>query len=476
MTWLLLGLSLIPQDRLPVPEAGAQRDAEKFFKDLFKDEYKGRSDPEKRILAQKLYTQALELKDHPARKFVALRQAYDVALQGNALDRAETALAALREQFAAPVAALKLAILAVRAKTTTEYKAHANDHLDVAVEAADEEDFDTAAKAVKSASDFARKAKEAALVGKADAVAKEVADRKAKFDVIRRAKDVLKANPADPAANLTVGRHEALAKGLWEVGLPYLEKSADETLKKLAQWDLAGPTRPEDQLAVADGWWDAGEKEAEPAKAALRRRAGAWYAKCAATAPASAKARVTERLKAAGTAVKTSLGPFKLDDEGAIRHWLLLGPFEKPYNAAIKEDFLGGEAKAKPGAGLEQGAFTWTPHAAESGKVVLSPVIWPPKDHTTVYAACWVEAEADVKAVLRIGSDDGYKLWIDGEHVGGDWAPRGFKWDQNSHDVTFSKGRHLLLMKICNWERGFEFAVRVTTKNFEVPQGLTIRN
>ena len=154
----------------------------------------------------------------------------------------------------------------------------------------------------------------------------------------------------------------------------------------------------------------------------------------------------------------------------------MLGLFERPYNAAIKEDFLGGEAKAAPAAGLEQAGLTWTPHAATTGKVVLTPVVWPLKDHTTVYAACWIEAEADLKAVLRIGSDDGYKLWLDGEHVGGDWAPRGFKWDQNSHDVTFTKGRHLLLMKICNWERGFEFAVRVTTKDFEVPQGLTIRN
>jgi hypothetical protein len=483
MTWILLGLSLISQDRLPVPEATAQRDAEKFFKDLFKDDYKGKSDPEKRILSQKLYTQALELKDNPARKFVALRQSYEVALQGNALDRAETALVALRDHFAAPVSSLKLAVLTLRAKTTTEYKAHASDHLELAAEAADEEDFDTASKAAKSASDFARKAKEAALVGKADAVAKDVGERKAKFDVIRKAKDVLKANPADPAANLTVGRHEALAKGLWDVGLPYLEKSGDATLKKLAQWDLAGPTRAQDQLAVADGWWDAAEKEAEPAKASLRRRAGFWYGKSA--APASRQEQIAGRLKEAGTAViagkgKPTLGPFPLDDEGAIRNWLLVGMIEKPYNAAIKEDFLGGEAKATPGAGVEQaaggGKFVWTPHAAAQGKVVLTPGVWAPKDHTTVYAACWVEAEADLKAVLRIGSDDGYKIWIDGEHVGGDWAPRGFKWDQNSHDVTLTKGRHLVLLKICNWERGFEFAVRVTTKDFEVPKGLVIWN
>ena len=70
------------------------------------------------------------------------------------------------------VAALKLAILTARSKTTSEFKAHANDHLQLAVEAADEEDFETASKAAKSASDFARKAKEAALLGKADAAAK----------------------------------------------------------------------------------------------------------------------------------------------------------------------------------------------------------------------------------------------------------------------------------------------------------------
>lgn len=476
MTWILL--ALLVQDRLPVPEAGAQRDAEKFFKDLFKEEYRGKSDPEKRILSQKLYQQALELKDSPARQFVALRQSYDVAMQGGAYDRAETALGAVRERFDVPVAALKLPILAARAKATSELKAHANDHLQLAAEAADEEDFDSAVKAVKAASDFARKAKEAALLGKADALAKDVADRKAKFDVVRRAKDALKANPADPASNLAVGRHEALVKGAWDVGLPLLEKGSDATLRKLAQWDLAGPTRAEDQLAVADGWWDVGEKEPDPAKASLRRRAAFWYAKTA--VPEARKEQVAARIKESGAAAlgsrgKPTLGPFPLDDEGAIRNWLVLEPILKGYDEAIREDLLGGEAAVAPGAGLEQGVeggkLTWTARKAEFGKITLTT-----KEHSASYGACWIEADEAKKVFLRVGSDDGYKLWLDGEAVGGEASPRAFRWDQNSHEVTLSKGRHLILIKVCNVNLGHEFAVRVTTQGFEVPKGLKIWN
>lgn len=481
MTRFLLALALLLQDRQPAPDSPAQRDAEKFFKDLFKDEYKSKSDVDKRILSQKLYAQALELKDSPARQFVAFRQSYEVALQGNALDRAELALSALKERFDVPLSALKLAILTARAKSSLEAKALAVDHLALAEEAADEEDFDSAQKAAKAGTELARKAKEAALLGKADALGKDLAERKLKFEVIRRAKDTLKTRPDDPGANLAVGRHEAFTKGAWDVGLPYLEKGGDALLKKLAQWDLAGPSRPEDQLAVADGWWEIGEKEAEPAKSSLRRRAAHWYGKS--PAPDARKEQIAGRLKEAGVKPaggKPTLGPFELDDEGAIRHWLVLGPIEKAYSAALVEDLLEGEDTVLPGAGLErrigEKALTWTPRKFDDGRVNLAPALWPSKPNTAGYAACWIEAEADVKAVLRLGSDDGYKLWLDGAPLGSERSPRMFKWDTNSHDVTLTKGRHLLLLKVCNSQGSSEFAVRVSSKSFEVPKGLRILN
>jgi len=92
------------------------------------------------------------------------------------------------------------------------------------------------------------------------------------------------------------------------------------------------------------------------------------------------------------------------------------------------------------------------------------------------YAACWVEATEDVEVVVRLGSDDGYRLWLDHQELGASTQLRPFQWDSNLHKVKLTKGRHLLMLKVFSNTMGFEFALRLTTPNLEVPRGIRVWN
>jgi hypothetical protein len=80
-------------------------------------------------------------------------------------------------------------------------------------------------------------------------------------------------------------------------GLPSLAKGTDAELKGLAARDLDGPTAAPDQTALADGWWDAGEKRTGAARVQLRRRAVLWYQKSLTQTTGLTRAKLERRIR-----------------------------------------------------------------------------------------------------------------------------------------------------------------------------------
>src|SRR5207248_2819306 len=126
----------------------------------------------------------------------------------------------------------------------------------VADEAMKLDRYEDAAKAVESSSAQAKRGKDLAAIGSADAKTKEVAARKARFEKVRKSKELLAAMPDDPAANLAVGQYTCLVKNDWDAGLPMLVKGPDGPLKALALKDAGNPASADERARVGDGWWD----------------------------------------------------------------------------------------------------------------------------------------------------------------------------------------------------------------------------
>jgi len=204
-------------------------------------------------------------------------------------------------------------------------------------------------------------------------------------------------------------------------------------------------------------------------------------------APAAAPAA-----PAAAQAPADLKGPFQPDNEGYIRHWLFAGPFPNPggrpqgdenAKAACKgfnTDLLKGEADYVPRAGAEvpvEGGkkVVWKPIVADGDTVDMANLL-NSTDDTVIYAACWVDLEKDVDAEIRVGSDDGNKIWLDHKLVATVHEHRAQSPDQDVHKVKLTAGKHLLLIKVDNDWGGFSFCLRIVTPDGKKIPGLKVWN
>ena len=125
---------------------------------------------------------------------------------------------------------------------------------------------------------------------------RQVEQRNQERQAVAKAEETLATNPADPAANLTIGRWQALAKNDWDRGIPYLAKGNDAAIQRAARQEIDGPKTADAQAAAGDSWWDGAEKQAEPAKSGVRSRAASWYEKAWPAASVAVKSKIAKRL------------------------------------------------------------------------------------------------------------------------------------------------------------------------------------
>jgi hypothetical protein len=189
-------------------------------------------------------------------------------------------------------------------------------------------------------------------------------------------------------------------------------------------------------------------------------------------------------------------GPFAPDAEGFFRNWLVVGPFPNPGGRpqgeadavpkckGFDEDFLKGEAAYVAEAGkavaLAGGkSLAWKAVKSDADLVdflQLTGIDMGGGENIVAYAFCWVEVEQDVDAQVRVGSDDGYKLWIDGQLVKALHEHRGAEQDQETHKVKLAKGKHPLLIKVdTDWGQ-FAFYLRILGPDGKKIAGLKLWN
>ena len=204
--------------------------------------------------------------------------------------------------------------------------------------------------------------------------------------------------------------------------------------------------------------------------------------------------------------VSIGTGPFNPDKEGFIRHFLICGLFPnpggRPYyprEVAIKnqlgfdKDFFikdtgavwveKGEKDIEPVEGMKHKAVfpktkegywgikeekkmecTWKgiesflPSFTLSGRFVF-------QNNIAAYACCYVESPEDREVKIKIGSDDGYKMWLNHKLVAKLNTFRSVSPDQEEYNVRLKKGINVFLLKITQDIGGFGFCLKFTALN-----------
>ena len=188
--------------------------------------------------------------------------------------------------------------------------------------------------------------------------------------------------------------------------------------------------------------------------------------------------RVTIALAAAALLVATDRafpgGGAGVDNEGFITTWLLLAPIPLDENQsgadALNKQQVKDEAKLQPKAGTKVNVgnkeLVWKEHKCDSHLLDFNALLGAQTEDSVAYAVTYVVAPEEMKGVLmKTGSDDQMKVYLNGKEVFKYAEPRAADKDQDSTPVTLQKGVNTLVIKVVNEKVDWSACVRFTDKD-----------
>ncbi|MBI5723998.1 MAG: hypothetical protein HZA50_08580 [Planctomycetes bacterium] len=208
--------------------------------------------------------------------------------------------------------------------------------------------------------------------------------------------------------------------------------------------------------------------------------------------------------------VELDLAKDYLDQTGFITDWIIVGPFPNPGGRTdwrqppvdwekleinYHKDFLvkaGGAKDVKPkldgkvpcddvpaaGWGPDK-SYTWQPiwgdlkkHAVDIAGFYSKQSL--PAMNSIAYLAAFINADEEKKVILTIGTDDGMKLWINGEFVVTHRIHRGAVVDDDAIPVMLRKGLNMILLRVDTDTGGWGAVARIVGKDFVPATGLKL--
>ncbi len=151
---------------------------------------------------------------------------------------------------------------------------------------------------------------------------------------------------------------------------------------------------------------------------------------------------------------------------GFVRAWRVVGPFPFRGPGTGLDDALVGEPNVDVSATYTVGdqQIAWQPVTSQDPAGVVDLMgLYGAVNEKVCYAYAEVEADADQDVAIRMGSDDGLKVWLNGEVVWNNDVDRGSLLDQDTATGKLKAGRNTILVKISQGGGGWNFRLRFTT-------------
>jgi outer membrane protein assembly factor BamB len=154
---------------------------------------------------------------------------------------------------------------------------------------------------------------------------------------------------------------------------------------------------------------------------------------------------------------------------GFITHWHLIGPFPRPSGADWKES-LDEVCVDEPNVNLSRPyqvgdkVLKWVRYVSGQGMIDLEK-LFEPNTNVSVYAYTEVLLPEERELFLKIGSDDSFKCWFNGEVAGRHESDRDWEADQDTLKVKGKKGANTVLLKITQGGDEWAFSAKLTDVN-----------
>ena len=151
---------------------------------------------------------------------------------------------------------------------------------------------------------------------------------------------------------------------------------------------------------------------------------------------------------------------------GFITRWHFAGPFPR-VSGASWEDSLDKVSVNEPNVDLDESyavgdkALKWVRYVGNQGTVDLQK-LFDPNTSVSVYAYATVVLSEDEELLLKIGSDDSYKCWFNGQAVGEYAGNRAWAADQDTLEIKGKKGVNIVLLKTTQGTGKWAFSAKLT--------------
>lgn len=169
-----------------------------------------------------------------------------------------------------------------------------------------------------------------------------------------------------------------------------------------------------------------------------------------------------------------------MDDEGFIRHWLILAPIPYPSESNGYEEIdkpqIKDEAGVKPKEGdkvkVGDKELTWKLVKISDYFFDINEILGSPNEYAVAYAVAYVEAPEEMKDIMvSMGSNDQGKVYVNGKEAVKFDATRTVDKDQDSGKTTLKKGVNTIVFKVINENNNWQGCLRFTK-----PDGTPIKN
>ena len=148
----------------------------------------------------------------------------------------------------------------------------------------------------------------------------------------------------------------------------------------------------------------------------------------------------------------------KAINEKPVTEWLMVGPYPIHERSLVLSWPFLPEKDLAPSPDETIGGFSWKKVDATGFLIDLFQVGFPTVNYHAAYAFTYIHAQEESRAKLLLGSDDGIAVWLNGREVWRNDIQRGHTARADQAEVTLNQGWNRLLLKISQFEGGWQFS------------------
>lgn len=185
----------------------------------------------------------------------------------------------------------------------------------------------------------------------------------------------------------------------------------------------------------------------------------------------------------AETAVRAD-DSFKLDADGYIRHWVMLGPIplpgEEAGSEAIYKQQIRDEGKLRPKAGetvkVGEKELTWRNITATTNYFDFNALLNSVNDRAAGYMVTYIECETErLEVIMAVASNDEGRIYFNGTDIYLFSEPRTLMLDGDKGKVTLKKGLNVIVFKVTNEQNAWQGAMRLLDRSGAPLKGVKIK-